>query len=248
MENRKGTHRFWEIDTARGIAILSMIILHGLIDLYLLRKTSIRLNLHLWYSIQKVTITTFLLLAGLSLALKSCRLRETEDKRALWRSNVRRGLQLLAWGMSITFVTSIFLPKGYVVFGVLHCIGISTILSTPFLNRRRVNLFAGITILLGGFVIKRIHPDWPWLIWLGLTPPDFFSVDYVPMIPWFGLILLGLYCGSRLYPYGRRLIRLPDLDNKPLIRELSFLGRNSLITYLIHQPVILLIYKLFRLI
>jgi uncharacterized membrane protein len=146
--------------------------------------------------------------------------------------------------MLITFVTRIFLPKGYVVFGVLHCIGISTILSVPLLNRGWVNLLAGITILLGGFVISQIHPDWPWLIWLGLTPPDFYSVDYVPMIPWFGLILLGRYCGLRLYPHGRRLICLPDWDNEPLIGALSFLGRNSLITYLIHQPLILIIYKL----
>ena len=55
-----------------------------------------------------------------------------------------------------------------------------------------------------------------------------------------GLVLIGLAFGEFAYPAGvRRWTRpkLPDLINAPL----SFLGRHSLVIYLIHQPLILLV-------
>lgn len=63
--------------------------------------------------------------------------------------------------------------------------------------------------------------------------------DYYPLVPWFGFALLGIWAGWRLYPGRTRRFTLPDLAHVAPIRALSFLGRHSLVIYLVHQPVLL---------
>jgi uncharacterized membrane protein len=70
---------------------------------------------------------------------------------------------------------------------------------------------------------------------------DFYSVDYFPVFPWFGVILVGMSLGSQLYPGYRRRIPVPDFSRSPFVIALAFLGRNSLAIYLVHQPVIIAI-------
>jgi uncharacterized membrane protein len=66
-------------------------------------------------------------------------------------------------------------------------------------------------------------------------------VDYYPLFPWFGIALLGAFAGLTLYPGGIRGFSLPDLSEKTPIRGLTFLGRHSLLIYLVHQPILLAI-------
>jgi uncharacterized membrane protein len=79
----------------------------------------------------------------------------------------------------------------------------------------------------------------PWLLWLGVKQLGRYMVDFYPLLPWFGVALLGVFCGLSLYPGGIPRFDLPDLSLKSPIRALSFLGRHSLVIYLVHQPIIL---------
>ncbi|WP_369425780.1 heparan-alpha-glucosaminide N-acetyltransferase domain-containing protein [Methanothrix sp.] len=77
-----------------------------------------------------------------------------------------------------------------------------------------------------------------WLLPLGMAPSDFTSLDYVPLIPWFGVFLLGMSAGMCLYPNGRRRFDIPPAP--PCSRGwIITAGRRSLLIYLIHQPIIL---------
>jgi uncharacterized membrane protein len=60
------------------------------------------------------------------------------------------------------------------------------------------------------------------------------------MLPWFGIFLLGMFFGKLLYPEGARRFKLKELDN-PATKSLGFLGKHSLLIYLIHQPIALAI-------
>ena len=64
-------------------------------------------------------------------------------------------------------------------------------------------------------------------------------VDYYPVLPWFGLALVGIYVGHTLYANSVACFTLPDKSQTPLIRELSFLGRHSLLIYIVHQPLLI---------
>ena len=125
--------------------------------------------------------------------------------------------------------------------GVLHLIGLSLLLAYPFLRLKRANIIFGLLFVLLGIYLQNISAGFPWLLWLGVAPPDFYSVDYFPVFPSFGVILVGMGLGSQLYPGYRRRIPVPDISMLPFVKALAFLGRKSLAVYLIHQPVMIAI-------
>jgi uncharacterized membrane protein len=90
-----------------------------------------------------------------------------------------------------------------------------------------------------GLYIQELDVDFFWLIWLGLAPRDFASLDYVPLLPWFGVVLMGMAGGALLYKDLVRRFPLPDISAWPPVRGLLFLGRNSLAIYILHQPLLL---------
>ncbi|MCX6068209.1 MAG: heparan-alpha-glucosaminide N-acetyltransferase domain-containing protein, partial [Chloroflexi bacterium] len=64
----------------------------------------------------------------------------------------------------------------------------------------------------------------PWWVGLGRVPLAQPSADYTPMLPLFGMLLLGLAAGRTLYPDGRtRKYSLPDLARYPFLRALAAL-------------------------
>ena len=68
----------------------------------------------------------------------------------------------------------------------------------------------------------------------GFPPRDFYSADYFPLIPWWGLFGFAAALGALWLKKGS----VPDLLKKdvPFLRTL---GRKSLWIYLLHQPVIM---------
>jgi uncharacterized membrane protein len=124
---------------------------------------------------------------------------------------------------------------------VLHLIGLSLLLAYPFLRLLKGNFIFGLLFILIGIHLQDISVSFPWLFWMGLVSHDFYSVDYFPVFPWFGVILVGMGLGGLLYPSYRRRISVPDLSGSPFVRYLSFLGRNSLAIYLVHQPMIIML-------
>jgi uncharacterized membrane protein len=98
-------------------------------------------------------------------------------------------------------------------------------------------VFGAAAIAIGLFLQSRSFPS-PWLLWLGLAPEGFYTLDYIPLFPWFGVVLIGIFLGNALYGGYRRRFHLPNLSESSLARLPCLLGRNSLLIYLIHQPLI----------
>ncbi len=114
------------------------------------------------------------------------------------------------------------------------------ILAYPFLGRSpRLSLAAGLIVIALGVYLNGVIISAPWLIWLGIKQYGRSMVDFYPVLPWFGIVLLGVYAGYTLYPQQTFRLPLPDYSQKPPVRGLNFLGRHSLVIYLIHQPIIL---------
>ena len=126
--------------------------------------------------------------------------------------------------------------QGAVYFGVLHCIGLTLLLIPPFLSLEYMNLMLGFIFILIGILLQSIHVNYSWLMWLGLIPQDVTYGDYYPLFPWFGIALIGIFLGKFFYLRPRTREWKPRWKKFYLSRGFQYLGQNSLVIYLIHQP------------
>lgn len=236
MTSTADIRRYPELDACRGIAIGMMVLFHLLFDLSFFSLYPIDLQHGLWRIFGYSTAVLFVLIAGMAVAIRAGRTPSSPGLNQYF-PYFSRGLFLVSFGCLITGATYIFLKgEGYVLFGILHLIGVATLLAPLFFRLKHLSIIPGILILImSGFTL----PEGPlWLCFLGIHPAGFYSVDYTPLIPWFGVFLIGLGAGFFLYPNGLRRWTLSEQYACRLSFP-AFLGRHSLGIYLIHQPILI---------
>ena len=154
------THvRLWEIDLLRSIAVFMMIIFHILFDLNFFQVYSIELYSGFMLPFALSIGTLFLFIVGVSLSLSFSRVKNSFSFKEIKVKFVVRGLKIFLLGMIITVVTWLSVGAGFIVFGVLHCIGISIILGHLFLRFRFLNLFLGVVCVMFGFFLLFVRVD-----------------------------------------------------------------------------------------
>lgn len=234
-----GPARYPEIDLLRGIAILMMILFHTIFDLTFFRIVPFDVMDGFWRYFAYATASLFLLIVGVSLSISHARAATRLQGRALVQKFLLRGGGIFCCGLLVTVATWWYLQQGYVIFGILHLIGVAVMLSPLFFRFRTWNAVIGIVFIALGWILATISGPMGLLVF-GIHPLTFQSVDYTPIFPWMGLVLIGLALGEFAYPGGVRRWALPKLPEQA-IAPVTFLGRHSLLIYLIHQPVILLV-------
>lgn len=197
-----------------------------------------------WARFADATAGMFVFLAGVSLTLSLARAGGT----ASFGKYLRRGARIFGYGMLITLFFALA-GAGAVVFGILHLIGVCIILSYPLLRLGWTNVALGISVVAAGVYLRAAGasfggalPGQVLLAPLGVAPESLIMPDYRPLLPWFGVCLLGIAAGNLLR--GRLPeVKLPEGFSRPEA-PLAFLGRNSLFIYLVHQPLIILTLEL----
>jgi uncharacterized membrane protein len=246
LENTHINQRFIEIDIVRGIAVIMMVIYHLLFDLWFFSLYGIPVTTGFWKYFAVATASLFLILVGVSVTISAAHAEKILSGRNFYLKFVRRGITILLVAAGITLITWWYLGgEGFIIFGILHLIGFSIILSPLFFHRGKKTLLAGAVVIVAGLLLMQVHGP-VYLIPLGVFPESFYSVDYTPIFPWFGMVLAGIFLGETLYPEGRRGFTLPQFPVTGKIATypgtiLGFLGKHSLIIYIIHQPVIILL-------
>lgn len=173
---------------------------------------------------------------------------------SLGRKKIKRGLLVLGASALVSIVTCIFLPDERIVFGVLTLLGFSMLAMIPLEPLlRRIPPAVGSIISFGCFFLFRNVnegtlgfetlsfgklPDYMYknlltAFW-GFPNREFFSTDYFTPVPWFFLFVTGYF----LFRILKEREKLDVLAGKRELKPISFLGRHSLILYLLHQPVI----------
>lgn len=226
------SERIWELDFLRGIALLLMVYFHIIFDLVDLFNVKLSYTVGFNYYVGKVSVVLFIFVSGISSTLS--------------RNNLKRGAQIFAIAMGITIVTHLAGNDLGVKFGILHLLGISMILYEVLKRVDSKFLFTlGLTIIIAGLYFDHITMKNNYLFIFNLISNNFSSSDYYPLFPWMGIYLFGIVAGRVLYKDRKTLLTVGMKEN-PLL----FAGRNTLIIYIVHQPVILLlltgIFKLFR--
>lgn len=222
--------RIWELDAFRGICILGMAIVHFIYDLTELYGI-IRWDAPALFTfVQNWGGVLFLLLSGICATLGS--------------RSIRRGAIVFGCGMVCTAVTAgmycLGMAEEFIIirFGVLHCLGICMILWAALRKLPGWVLgMAGAVIILLGFLFRGMPVEAAWLFPLGLVSQGFSSSDYFPLLPNLGFFLIGALLGRILYRDRQTLLPRVN-DRTPVLRFLGFCGRQSLLIYLLHQPVL----------
>ncbi|AMM84981.1 DUF1624 domain-containing protein [Martelella sp. AD-3] len=216
------------IDAARGIALIAMAIYHFVWDLDFFGYVSPGLSTRGgWAIFAHLDAASFLFLAGYSLWMAhGASLRP--------RSFMKRLAILAAASLAITAVSFFATPNAIIYFGILHIIAVASVIGLLF---RKVP--AVITLVIAALALLAPHLmrfdalDPRYLAWIGMAAHPYPSSDYVPLLPWIAPFLAGFAASKLTLSWLRRQKQLPAQEN-----PLTFLGRHSLIFYLVHQPVL----------
>ncbi|AIF69251.1 hypothetical protein PAP_04185 [Palaeococcus pacificus DY20341] len=225
--------RFWEVDFARGVGIIMMVISNFVTDLqYFLNYSGHPL---FWKLFAYTTASIFVFISGLSFWISYS--RSIKKSPRPYGKYFRRFGKLFGIGLVITIVTYLFLSDGTIYFGILHFLGLASILAIPFYSFGKKNVLFAIFFIFGSLLVSRIHANTLLFLPLGITPQSFFTLDYFPIFPWFGVYLLGLAVGSFAYPKGERSFEVAFPSFIP-VEFICFAGRHTLKIYVAHQPIL----------
>jgi len=218
------------IDALRGVAIVLMVVFHFCFDIAYFGLAEFDFYHDVfWLNARTFILGSFLLLVGVSLILANE--KGVKLKRVLKRLGIIAGAALL-----VSLSTWVMFAERMVFFGVLHCIAAASVIGLLFLRAGWLNLLFGIALIGLAVSYQSTWFDVPGRRWIGLMTHKPLTEDYVPLLPWFGVVLVGMAFG----PVLKRLARVlqQSLDIRP-VNMLAYAGRHSLIIYLLHQPVLL---------
>lgn len=241
------------MDEIRGANILLMVAFHWFYTLGWLLDVSMGKSLFFFFDpVQELFAGLFIFICGIS-----CRLSH---------SNWRRGGLLAILSVGVSLVMWLFMPDQMIWFGILHFFAAGILLFAllrPLLDRipplpgligcvvlgvltwhLPYNRQPGSLFGIPGVWTLSIPQSWVSNVWLhplgfgrAPTPPT----DYFPLFPWIFVLLAGSFVG--VYAAQNRF---PAFAYKSRLPWLAWIGRHTLIIYLLHQPVFYLLGSLIK--
>ena len=231
------------LDYARSFAVIAMIFYHFVYDLgdfgYVEYKTVIS---GYWKLFAQCIGSSFLFISGFSFWIM---VRNEID----WIRFSKRLIILLLASIIISIVTFIQFGSAFIFFGILHLLAACTIFGLIIYRLPLVIIF-GLGLILAFlpeyyfsasyYDASRFEPKY--LAWTGLFNGKTGSVDFYAFMPWSAAYVLGLCC-AKLFAKRKRhtsfapLLFKEEKTNFPSNITL-WIGRNSLLVYLIHQPIL----------
>jgi uncharacterized membrane protein len=222
--------RFDRLDSLRAVAIVWMAVFHFLFDLNHYGYLQPRHSFHhdaLWVSQRTVIVSLFLFCAGLGVAV-------AQAQGQSWARFWRRWAQVAGCAVLVSIGSAFMFPRSFIFFGVLHGIAVMLIVA---------RLAAPLRLWLWPLGALALVLPWVWqieafnikpLAWTGLITRKPVTEDFVPLLPWLGVMLWGVAAGQALLAHRREVLTGPLAA--PL-QPLAVLGRWSLSFYMLHQPV-----------
>jgi uncharacterized membrane protein len=233
----------------RGVAIVWMAAFHFAFDLNYFRF--IRENFYtdpFWTTQRTMIVTLFLFCAGVGQAVA---VAQGQDWPRFWR----RWAQVAGCAVLVSAGSALMFPRSWISFGVLHGVAVMLVVvrlaalaldapgrlpgdssSQPGTRWGAAGVIAaaaGVALVLPHVLA---HPffDSRWTNWIGLVTRKPVTEDFVPVLPWIGVMLTGLLAGHAAMRWRRAWLAgaVP-----PRVRPLALLGRWSLSFYMVHQPV-----------
>lgn len=230
------------IDELRGIAVIIMVLFHFIYQENLLTGAMENLLSNFYINFLKtIAQIIFIALAGVCCNYS--------------RDNIKRGVIYIYIGLLIDLFTYIIIPEEMITFGIFSFMGLSVLIYEVFkkkINSMSINrgilLFIIVFIITYCFQRKMINLglrnnevfntliNGGYLNFMGFKSSSFRSSDFFPILPWIFIFMAGVLLGRKLYKMNN--------SNKIKLRLLAFIGRKSLLIYLIHIPIIVIVIRI----
>ncbi len=233
------TSRFDRIDALRGLAIVWMALFHFCFDLNHLGFIVPRQQFTgdpFWTTQRTCIVSLFLFCAGLGQALA---LHEGQRWPRFWK----RWAQIAGCAVLVSVGSAWMFPSSWIFFGVLHGIALMLVLARLAAPLGSWLWPLGALALLLPHVAAHPAFDTKAWSWIGLVTRKPLAEDYVPLLPWLGVMLWGLAAGQWLLAHRLDVLGGPIAA---AARPMALLGRWSLSFYMLHQPLFigaLMLYK-----
>ena len=227
-----GGMRHGRLDALRALAIVWMAAFHFGFDLNYFGLLEPRQDFHrglLWTTQRVCIVSLFLFSAGLGQALA---LHAGQSWQRFWR----RWAQVAVCALLVSLGSAYMFPRSWIFFGVLHGIAVMLIvcrLAAPL--GAWLWPLGALAVALPRLVQLPLL-DHAALNWIGLVTRKPITEDYVPLLPWLGVMLWGLAAGQWLLLHRPQV--LTGVLPAPL-QPLALLGRWSLTFYMLHQPLLI---------
>ena len=228
------------VDVLRGLAVAQMIVYHFIYDLNYFGWLQLGMTRNQpWVGWRTAIVTQFLLLVGVSLALRLAR-------RPGWRDFWWRWAQVAAAAALVSLGSWLMFGPRWIYFGILHFIAVALVVARLLAPLREWNLLpAAAALAAWWFYLDPAFNAAPANI-VGFVTIKPRTEDYVPLFPWIGVVLIGVGLGSLWQRAGWRVPAvLAPLDADPP-RLLTLLGTWALTVYVVHQPVLMGVLMLAR--
>jgi uncharacterized membrane protein len=230
--SKPASQRLDRLDALRGAAMVWMALFHGSFDLNQAGRFTPPQDFHgdpFWTWQRMAIVSLFLFCAGISQSQAQAAGQSTQR---FWR----RWWQIAGCALLVSIASAWMFPGSWISFGVLHGIA-AMLLLLRISGRSRTHwlVVAGLLALLLPALVQHGFFDSRWTNWLGLVTRKPITEDYVPILPWFGVMLWG-------YAAGRRSAQRPTwlAGTLPaLLTPLAKLGQWPLTFYMLHQPLLI---------
>jgi len=232
--------RLDSLDALRGVAMLWMTMFHFSFDLN--QFGYIRQNFYtdpVWTWQRTAIVSLFLFCAGVGQAIA---VAQGQSWPRFWR----RWAQVAACALLVSAGSWWMYPSSFIYFGVLHGLALMLVVARLTTHWGRGLWLLGGLAIASKFIAYYALDTWasgqliqimnaPWLNWLGWITHKPVTEDYVPLLPWLGVVWWGVATGSWL----ARTQQASALALPGLARPLAVLGRWSLSYYMLHQPLLM---------
>ena len=221
--------RYPVIDCIRGCAIIAMIAYHFGFDLNMQGYISQDINHNSnWQVARSLILGTFLFVAGFSMAL-------AENKNITRR--LIRLVRIAACAVLVSIGSYFMFPDSWIFFGVLHFVLVGSLICWLVMPYQKLLLILAMSLLTVGILYQSPIFNSPFLQWLGMMTYKPITEDYVPLLPWLGLMMIGARMGQLALTKSKLWIF--DYKLSSILLPVQWLGQHSLIVYMLHQPILL---------
>lgn len=218
------------LDALRAFAIVWMALFHFGFDLAHFKLIDANFRTDPFWTVQRTCIVSlFLFCAGISQAVASVQGQS-------WPRFWRRWAQVAGCAVLVSAGSALMFPKSWISFGVLHGIAVMLVLARCSAGWGRWLWPLGLAAVLLPQFVQHPFFDSRLANWVGLVTRKPYTEDYVPLLPWLGVLWWGLAAGRWI------IERRPSWLAGPLpqpLGPLAVLGRWSLSFYMLHQPVLI---------